>query len=352
MLNKRYSVDDPRVQDVHLAALVDELGRIVQLGYGSKAVSPESSPVLVAAARQVADVEPQEAAEQVRQVQRTLEQAFAVMRDKSRARAARLLLGIDSEAVSQSLGERQANVAEMLEVDDLDSRRAAFKSLLTEVAIAVGESASRRQVMHRPRFRQLLGSQSHGREPLLSNIPLTDLQTAQDAVDPAKFPEEYTELLLGIAGSVDPFNLQRATIFDLAPLESVDDEKLMARESDGEWSVLEVIGHMVDSELNAAIRYRIILCEQEPFLTSYSQDDWVRRLAHNHSNVHALLDQFEILRSANLDLWQSTSAEERAKVGVHAERGPQSLETLFRMQAGHDVMHLSQIYRTLAGRAA
>ncbi len=55
-----------------------------------------------------------------------------------------------------------------------------------------------------------------------------------------------------------------------------------------------------------------------------------------------LLEAFDVLRAANLALWSSTSLPDRARVGRHGERGPESLELSFRMIAGHDRFHVAQ----------
>ncbi len=36
------------------------------------------------------------------------------------------------------------------------------------------------------------------------------------------------------------------------------------------------------------------------------------------------------------------------RLGLRAERGPESLRTMLRMHAGHDLLHLGQITRYLA----
>ena len=57
---------------------------------------------------------------------------------------------------------------------------------------------------------------------------------------------------------------------------------------------------------------------------------------------------FDALRRANLELWRRTPVEDRARFGVHDERGPESYELTFRLAAGHDRFHLAQARRTLA----
>ena len=53
------------------------------------------------------------------------------------------------------------------------------------------------------------------------------------------------------------------------------------------------------------------------------------------------------MRAANLRLWGRTSADDRRRVAMHAERGSESYELMFRMIAGHDRFHLNQMRQTL-----
>ena len=55
-----------------------------------------------------------------------------------------------------------------------------------------------------------------------------------------------------------------------------------------------------------------------------------------------MLQAFETLRRANIALWNRTDEAARSRVGIHAERGPESLELSFRLIAGHDRLHLEQ----------
>jgi hypothetical protein len=46
-------------------------------------------------------------------------------------------------------------------------------------------------------------------------------------------------------------------------------------------------------------------------------------------------------------LWRRSGPEQRARFGIHSERGPESYDLCFRMIAGHDRLHLGQISRAL-----
>jgi hypothetical protein len=102
-----------------------------------------------------------------------------------------------------------------------------------------------------------------------------------------------------------------------------------------------------DAELVASGRYRWAIAHDEPPLLGYDQDLWVERLNHGRDDPAELLDLFGPLRRANLALWSRSTSEQRARVGMHAERGPESVDLMFRLLAGHDRFHLAQARRAL-----
>jgi DinB superfamily len=171
--------------------------------------------------------------------------------------------------------------------------------------------------------------------------------------DPVGEPSAYQRQLLGLLGNDDPATVQAATPAALRALVGRAGDDLNVRPAEGEWSVLELVGHLTDSELVSAGRYRWILAHDRPAIPGYDQDLWADRLRHHEARIDNLLSLFEALRAANLELWERTPPDERARLGIHAERGPESYELTFRLIAGHDRFHLAQAERTLqAVRAA
>jgi hypothetical protein len=61
-----------------------------------------------------------------------------------------------------------------------------------------------------------------------------------------------------------------------------------------------------------------------------------------------LLALFRALRSENVALYQTSSPQDRERIGMHAERGPESFDLAFRMIAGHDRFHIAQAKRALS----
>ena len=158
----------------------------------------------------------------------------------------------------------------------------------------------------------------------------------------------YQQTLLAALGDDDPAAAQAATPAILRTLIADAGSDLRTRPEPLEWSAVELIGHMVDAELASSMRYRWILAETEPDLVPYDQDLWASRLHSTSESLDDLLPVFDALRAANLRLWQTASAADRARVGQHLERGPESYELTFRLLAGHDRVHVAQARAGLA----
>jgi hypothetical protein len=160
--------------------------------------------------------------------------------------------------------------------------------------------------------------------------------------------EEYRRPALDALGADDPAAVQESEPELWRRLIDQAGAHLRTRPAEGEWSVLECLGHMSDSELITSARYRWILAESEPTLLGFDQTAWVVHMNHAAADPGALLDYFCALRWANVALWRRTSNSDRARFGLHAERGPESYELLFRLQAGHGRLHRAQAERALA----
>jgi len=176
---------------------------------------------------------------------------------------------------------------------------------------------------------------------------------ASTSPDPVDDPQGYQRHLLGLLGDDDPTAVQRATPREWHTMVDVAGEHLHVIPAEGEWSVYGCLAHAVDAEIVMSGRYRFVLAHDEPEILGYDQDRWVARLHDGREPPAAeLLGLFEALRTANIELWRRSSDEDRARIGVHAERGPESYDLSFRMIAGHDRFHLRQARETLAAATA
>lgn len=166
-------------------------------------------------------------------------------------------------------------------------------------------------------------------------------------IDPVQSPEAYRRQLLSLLGDDDPAVVGASTVARLRDLVAEAGDRLRIRPEPTEWSVIEGIGHLVDSEITTSARVRWILAEDQPDIVGYDQDLWVDGLRHRDDDPNDLIALFEALRSANLRLWASRPPADRERVGIHRERGLESYGLMVRLAAGHDRFHVAQAERAL-----
>lgn len=156
----------------------------------------------------------------------------------------------------------------------------------------------------------------------------------------------YVQAVVALVGDRDPLEILRATPTTLRDLlGDVPDELLGVPEGPGKWSLRQVMRHLADSEIVWAVRLRMVLAQDRPTLYGYDQDAWARRLGYREADVSATLQEFTAVRSGNLSLLEGLSADDLRRVGLHSERGEESLERMVPLYAGHDLVHLRQMRR-------
>src|SRR5262245_50930845 len=156
----------------------------------------------------------------------------------------------------------------------------------------------------------------------------------------------YVAAILELLGDQDPLEVLAATPAALARFVDSTPLDLLSRpEAPGKWSIGHVLAHLADSDLVWGWRVRLILAQDRPTITGYDQDLWADRLRYGDADPQESQATFAVLRRDNLRLIERATAEDLKRVGVHAERGEESVGYLIRLYAGHDLLHLRQIER-------
>jgi hypothetical protein len=159
----------------------------------------------------------------------------------------------------------------------------------------------------------------------------------------------YVAALLDLLGDNDPVViLQQMPVALERFLGTVPEDIITRPEAPGKWSIRDVIQHLADSEVVGGFRLRMILAHDRPSLVGYDQDLWASRLRYVDVHVRDALQQFTALRQANVRLWERLGPADLTRVGLHSERGEESLEHMRRLYAAHDLLHLRQLERIRA----
>jgi hypothetical protein len=129
-------------------------------------------------------------------------------------------------------------------------------------------------------------------------------------------------------------------LVDTIPLELIQ-----RRPKDKEWSALECLYHLLDSEQWVfPVRVRAFLAGKD--FTNFDPDSQGRKpdLAHPPAETAA---EFARLRSGSLDLLAKLQLSDLARTARHSELGKVTLDQMLYEWAGHDLMHTVQAERAL-----
>jgi DinB superfamily len=166
--------------------------------------------------------------------------------------------------------------------------------------------------------------------------------------DPVTEFELYRQELLTALGADDPTAVLREALDEIPRLlESANDQDVQRSPAPGEWSAWQVLSHLADSDLMAGTRVRMIVTQDRPLLVGYDQEAWTARFGSLDSDPRETVERWRALRRANVRILESLSAAEWERVGVHSERGEESVRLTVQLMAGHDRVHLDQFRRSL-----
>jgi FMN phosphatase YigB (HAD superfamily) len=170
---------------------------------------------------------------------------------------------------------------------------------------------------------------------------LTDLIPWMDGSLPVSLPTNFTtpNALLAVL---------RSTPAALATLCHQQNQDLGQRPAPDEWSPSEVLCHLrdVDSEVNL-LRLLKVVNEQNPFLPGQDTDPWAEVRQYCKQDGLLALADFTRARLEVLRLLENIPPEDWDRHARHAIFGPTNLRELVNIIAGHDILHVQQVYKAL-----
>jgi DinB superfamily len=119
----------------------------------------------------------------------------------------------------------------------------------------------------------------------------------------------------------------RATPVVLRALVSgVDDAQLRRRPAPGEWAIVEVVGHLADTEERALGRVRRMLAQDNPQLEPFDQEALAKERQYLDLDLNQELDRLEQLRREHVAVLEALDAPDWERTGRHGEHGELSVE--------------------------
>jgi hypothetical protein len=152
----------------------------------------------------------------------------------------------------------------------------------------------------------------------------------------------YTARMLGLLGDKPFLSVLESTPAKLQQqFERLKPHGLKNSYAPGKWTAAQLFCHLTDAEMAIGFRSRQMVAELNHRIQPYDQDRWAQN--YLRQDPATAVKAFIALRAWNLSFWKTLSAQDLAKIAFHPERGNESLETMLKMLAGHDVNHLAQL---------
>lgn len=114
----------------------------------------------------------------------------------------------------------------------------------------------------------------------------------------------------------------------------------------GGWTARQVIHHLFDSHMNAYMRVKLALTEENPTIKPYNQDSWAL-LQDAKMPVEVSVSALVGLHTRLGYLLASLHPEDFTKTLVHPENGPMTIDRLVALYSWHGDHHLEHIRLSL-----
>lgn len=150
--------------------------------------------------------------------------------------------------------------------------------------------------------------------------------------------------------SIEILERTPAVLTDL--LGGLSEEWIFQNEGDDTWSPYDIVGHLIHGEKTDWITRMKIILSDAPDKTFHPFDRFAQNNDSKGKTLSQLLDTFRSLREQNCQILRSSNltTEDFLKEGIHPTFGLVTLSQLLATWVAHDLNHVAQIARVMAGQ--
>ena len=138
----------------------------------------------------------------------------------------------------------------------------------------------------------------------------------------------------------DIFEILNDQVESIPALFRANADKANYAYAEGKWTLKEMLGHMIDTERVFAFRITCFARKEQQPLPGFEEDDYVLNARFAERELEDLIEEFAVLRKANLYLFKSLSTEELERKGIASGREINVKSILF-IVGGHVIHHVS-----------
>jgi hypothetical protein len=122
-----------------------------------------------------------------------------------------------------------------------------------------------------------------------------------------------------------------------------DEKKFDTPYREGGWTVRQLVHHVADSHMNAYIRFKLALTENEPTIKTYEQEEWATTVDSLRAPAEISLSLIDGIHGRWVIFLRSLSPADFSRKFTHPEHGKMTLERLLGLYAWHGRHHTAHI---------
>ncbi len=157
-------------------------------------------------------------------------------------------------------------------------------------------------------------------------------------------PQQYQQRILSYIADTNPMKILQTSVNKVQKLLKGLSKKQLAKHPHPEkWSISEILAHLGETEIALGYRYRMVLSSNGTRIQAFDQNKWAENAHYLKRDPKKSLELWRTVRESNIALLKSAPKEKWEYYGIHEERGKESILTMVKLEAGHDINHLMQI---------
>jgi len=126
-------------------------------------------------------------------------------------------------------------------------------------------------------------------------------------------------------------------------VKDLNDAQLDTPYRDGGWTVRQVVYHVPDSHMNAYVRFKLTLTEEQPTIKPYQEGRWVELADRKPAPIDVSLTLLDSLHERWVHILRSIKTEEFSRTFLHPDHGVQTLDWLLFLYEWHGRHHTAHI---------
>jgi uncharacterized damage-inducible protein DinB len=137
-------------------------------------------------------------------------------------------------------------------------------------------------------------------------------------------------------------NIEQAPASFRQAVRGLSDAQLDTPYREGGWTVRQVVHHVPDSHINAYVRFKLALTEDDPTIKPYLEARWAE-LPDSRQPIENSLVMLDALHRRWVIVLRSMSEADWKRTFQHPEAGPMPLEKSLALYSWHGQHHVAHI---------